>query len=148
MASTYLSLHYHIVFATRDREKFIDAEWRPRLHEYIGGILRGLDGQPQAVGGVADHVHILAGLRAVRPVADVVRELKRGSSVWVHEEIGLQRFGWQTGYSAFSVSPNARESVLRYIARQEEHHRIRSFQDELTEFLTKAGVEYDPRYLE
>jgi len=148
MSSTYLSLHYHIVFATRNREPFIETTWRPRLHEYIGGILHGEDGQPQIIGGVADHVHILAGMRASRPLAEVVREVKRSSSIWVHDAIGIGNFAWQMGYSAFSVSPNARDSVARYIARQEEHHRTRSFREELVEFLTKAGVAYDPRYLE
>ena len=44
MASTYLSLHYHIVFSTKNREPFIDSQWRPRLHEYLGGTITGLGG--------------------------------------------------------------------------------------------------------
>jgi len=61
MASTYLSLHYHLVFSTKNRTPSIDAAWRPRLHEYLGGTLRGLSAFPQQIGGVADHVHLLAG---------------------------------------------------------------------------------------
>lgn len=148
MASTHLSLHYHIVFATKDRQRLIDAPWRPRLHEYIGGTLRGLDGHPHIVGGVEDHVHVLAGLRASRPLADIVREIKRSSSLWIHHELRYSNFAWQGGYSAFTVSPGARDSVERYIGNQEEHHRTRSFRDELVDLLTKAGIEYDPRYLD
>ena len=77
MPSTYLSLHYHIVFGTKDRVPMIDSSWRSRLHEYLGGTIRGLGGFPEEVGGVADHVHLLAGLKATHCLADVLRELKK-----------------------------------------------------------------------
>ncbi|MDP1799388.1 MAG: IS200/IS605 family transposase [Planctomycetaceae bacterium] len=148
MASTYLSLHYHLVFATKNREAVIASEWRPRLHEYLGGIISGLAGFSQGVGGVADHVHLLVGLKATHCLADVMRELKKASSVWVHEQIGLQTFAWQEGYAAFTVSAPTRAAVQQYIANQEEHHRVRSSRDELLNMLAKAGIEYDSRYFE
>ena len=148
MGSTYLSLHYHAVFSTKNREPFIDQQWRARLHSYMGGTISGLDAFPQGVGGVADHVHLLFGLKATHCLADVMRELKKAASVWVHEEIGLQAFAWQEGYAAFTVSATARPSVKSYIANQEEHHRVKSFREELIEMLQRAGVEYDPRYLD
>ena len=148
MASTYLSLHYHLVFATKHREAVIAPEWRSRMHEYLGGTISGLGGFSQGVGGVADHVHLLVGLKATHCLADVVRELKKASSAWVHEQIGLRTFGWQEGYAAFTVSAPARPAVQQYIANQEEHHRARSSRDELLDMLAKAGIEYDPRYFE
>ncbi len=148
MASTYLSLHYHLVFATKNREAVIAPEWRARLHEYLGGTISGLGGFSQGVGGVADHVHLLVGLKATHCLADVMRELKKASSAWVHEEIGLRSFAWQEGYAAFTVSAPARPGVQQYIANQEEHHRARSSRDELLEMLAKAGIEYDPQYFE
>ncbi len=148
MASTYLSLHYHLVFGTRNREPCIALSWRPRLHEYLGGTISGLSGSSQGVGGVADHVHLLVGLRATHCLADVLRELKKASSLWVHEQIGLRSFAWQEGYAAFTVSATARAAVQNYIARQEEHHRRKSFREELVEMLSKAGIEYDPKYLD
>lgn len=89
MSSTYLSLHYHLVFSTKNRDPFIALAWRARLHEYLGGTVAGLGGFPQGVGGVADHVHLLVGLKATHTLADFMRELKKASSVWVHEQIGL-----------------------------------------------------------
>ena len=148
MSSTYLSLHYHLVFGTKGREPFIRPEWRARLHDYLGGTVRGLGGFPQGIGGVADHVHLLFGLRATHCLSDVMREVKKASSVWVHDEIGLRAFAWQEGYSAFTVSASAREAVQHYIANQEEHHRVRSFHEELVEMLKRAGVDYDPKYLD
>jgi putative transposase len=148
MGSTYLSLHFHIIFSTKQRSPWIVDTWRSRLHEYMGGTVRGLQGIAEAIGGVEDHVHLLVGLRAVHALADVVRELKKASTAWVRDQ-GLEpEFAWQEGYAAFTVSPNARGGVRTYIGRQVEHHQKRSYIDELKGILQEAGVEYDPRYLE
>lgn len=101
----------------------------------------------QSAGWVADHVHLLIGLRATARLADVVRDLKAVSSRWVHDEIRERAFAWQEGYGAFTVSASQREAVREYIARQEEHHRKRTFQEEYVELLQRSGVEYDERYL-
>ena len=148
MPSTYLSLHYHLVFGTKERTPLIEQPWRSRLQEYLGGTVSGLGGFPQGVGGIADHVHLLVGLKATHCLADFMRELKKASSVWVHDEIGVRPFAWQEGYAAFTVSASARPAVQSYIAHQEEHHRKKTFREELVEMLEKAKVEYDPRYLE
>ena len=79
MSSTHLSLYYHIVFSTKNRLACIDESWQERLHLYVGGILRGLKGVSEGIGGTNDHVHILASLGAVHRLADVVRELKSSS---------------------------------------------------------------------
>ena len=147
MSSTHLSLHYHLIFGTKDHEPLIAPTWRSRLHAYMGGILSSLDVVPEIVGGVEDHIHILAGLRATHCLADVLREMKSSSSRWVHEEIHLPTFAWQEGYGAFTVSASQCETVRRYIAGQEEHHRTRTFKEEYLEFLQKSGVIFDPRYL-
>ncbi len=148
MSSTYLSLHYHLVFSTKNREPIIAPEWRSRLHDYLGGTVHGLGGFPEGIGGVLDHVHLLVGLKATHCLSDFLRELKKASSAWVHEEIGVRGFAWQEGYAAFTVSASAREGVKHYIANQEEHHRVNSFHEELIEILNKAGVKYDPKYLD
>jgi putative transposase len=145
MGSTYLSLHYHIVFSTKERRPYIADAWRARLHEYLGGTVRGLDGVPESVGGVNDHVHLLVGLRATHALADFVRELKKAATHWVHEEVQQKAFAWQEGYGAFTVSPTSRKSVKRYILNQESHHRQRSYEDEFIAFLAQAEIEYDPK---
>jgi len=147
MPSTHLSLHYHLIFSTKDRVAHIHGDWRDRLHDYLGGIVRDLGGVPEAVGGVEDHVHLLVGLRATHCLADVLQEVKGSSSKWVHQELKKPLFSWQEGYGAFTVSASQRQAVKDYIARQEEHHRRKSFQEEYLEFLKLSGVEYDERYL-
>ena len=147
MPSTHLSLHYHIVFSTKGRAPLIADIWRERLHAYLGGILKSLGAVPQAIGGVADHVHLLVGLRASACLADVVRSLKANSSHWVHDEIGALEFAWQEGYGALTVSASLCRQVAEYIARQEAHHQNRSFEREYSELLKRSGIDYDERYL-
>jgi putative transposase len=115
MPSTYLSLHYHLVFSTKNRIALIEPSWRQRLHEYLGGTIRGLGGLPDQIGGIGDHVHLLVGLKATHCLSDVLRELKKSSSAWVHDEIGVGTFAWQEGYAAFTVSPTSLDPVRGYI---------------------------------
>ena len=146
MPSTHLSLHFHVVFSTKDRHPFIAETWRSRFHEYIGGLIRAADGIPEAVGGTADHVHLLAGQRATHTLANFVQDIKQTSSRWIHESIGVKNFAWQPGYGAFTVSVSNRPAVKAYIAAQPEHHRTKTFQEEYVAFLQKHSVEYDERY--
>ena len=148
MASTFTSLHYHIIFSTKERAPIIDHRWRSRLLEYLGGTVNGLGGFSECVGGIADHVHLLVGLKATHCLSDFMRELKKASSLWVHGQIGMKGFAWQEGYGAFTVSAASRDKVREYIANQEEHHRTKSFREELEEFLKRAGVKYEPKWLD
>lgn len=148
MSSTYLSLHYHIVFSTKGRTPSIDIDWRSRLHEYLGGLIRGLGGVPECVGGVADHVHLLVGLKATHCLADFMRDMKKSATAWIRNELGQGNFAWQEGYSAFTVSPTSRKNVWSYIENQEHHHRQLSYREELIELLQKADVAFDERYFD
>jgi hypothetical protein len=118
------------------------------MHEYLGGTARGLGGTPQGIGGMSDHVHLLIGLKATHCLADFVRELKKASSTWAACTTWGRDFRWQEGYAAFTVSVSARGDVQQYIANQEEHHRRKTFREELIQFLEKSGIEYDERYLD
>ena len=147
MPATHLSLHYHLVFSTKERYPLILKEWRPALHAYMGGIVKGLNGVPLSLGGVADHVHLLVGLRATHRLDYVLRDIKADSSVWVHKTVGQRKFEWQSGYLGLTVSPSQIERVKRYIVNQEKHHRRKSFQEEYLELLKLSRIEYDERYL-
>jgi REP element-mobilizing transposase RayT len=147
MPSTHLSLHVHIIFATKDRIPMIAPEWRERLHAYLGGTAKNAGAVPEAIGGTADHVHLLIGLPSTLALAAVVREIKAVSSRWIHEELRIDKFAWQEGYGAFTVSPTHCGHVRDYIARQEEHHRVRTFQEEYVSFLKRYSVTYEERFL-
>jgi REP-associated tyrosine transposase len=147
MSWTHLSLHYHIVFGTKNHEPIIQQSWRGDLHAYLGGIIRAAKGVPQSIGGVSHHVHLLVGLRATHRLADVLRELKAISSGWIHNEIGMPAFAWQEGYGAFTVSASQHEAVRHYIEQQPEHHKTRTFREEYLELLRRSGVDFDERYV-
>jgi putative transposase len=147
MPATYCSLHYHATFSTKDRYPLITKDWRESLHAYLGGIVKNLSGIPLAIGGIEDHVHVLMGLRATHAIADVMREVKGGSSEWAHAVVGKKSFAWQPGYFGVTVSPSHVEKVRRYILNQEEHHRLKTFEEEYIEMLKLAGIAYDERYV-
>ena len=147
MPATYCSLHYHAVFSTKDRDPLITTDWRNNLHAYLGGIVNNLGGIPVAIGGTDDHAHILMGLRATHRLDYVMRDLKSGSSEWVHKTVGKRNFNWQPGYFGATVSPSQVATVTRYIVNQEVHHRHRTFKDEYLEMLKRAGIEYNERYV-
>jgi REP element-mobilizing transposase RayT len=139
----------HTVFSTKDRRPFLrDAALRAETHSYLGGILLNLKCQPIIVGGVADHVHILCALARTCTAADMVKEVKRGSSLWLKTKSArLANFSWQNGYGIFSIGFSQIPAVKRYIARQEEHHRSVSFQDEYRALLARYEIEYDEQYV-
>jgi putative transposase len=148
MPQSFASLHYHLIFSTKNRETVLSEDFSPRLFEYIGGILRNAKCSLLAAGGRPDHVHLLVSLGKERSVAEALHLIKANSSKWVHETFPDRKaFAWQTGYGAFAVSYSGLDEVRRYIARQEEHHRVKTFQEEFIEFLKRHELEFDERYL-
>jgi len=139
----------HTVFSTKDRSPLLrDYDLREQLHRYLGGILSKLDCQPIIVGGVDDHVHFLCSLSRTRDPSAMVKEVKRGSSLWLKGKgPELSGFAWQSGYGIFSIGVSQIESVRAYIAQQEEHHKKVSFQDEYRLFLRKYEIPFDERHV-
>jgi REP element-mobilizing transposase RayT len=148
MPQSFACLHYHFVFSTKGRAPLLAADWQPRLFEYMGGTLRTMSGCLVAAGGTDDHVHLLARLGRETAVAEAMRLLKSNSSKWIHETFpSFASFAWQAGYGAFTVSFSQLGVVKAYIAKQEEHHRVQTFQDEFRELLRKHEIEFDERYI-
>lgn len=138
----------HIIFRTKDRQPWLDRDIRPRMHAYVATVGRDLNGEVLRVGGVADHLHIVATLPRTLSQAEMVETMKKTSSKWIKElDSKYSQFYWQRGYGAFSVSPSQLDAVVQYVENQEEHHRTRTFQEEYREVLRKYGVEFDERYV-
>jgi putative transposase len=148
MPQSFASMHAHFVFSTKNRVPDIHAEWRPRLHEYIGGILRAKGCVLIAAGGMPDHMHLLVSLARTISIAETVGLVKANASGWIHDTFeAALLFDWQDGYAAFAVSFSDLDAVTAYIANQEEHHRKRDFKAELLALLKKHHLAYDERYL-
>ena len=146
MGHTYSDILLHVVFGTRRRREVIEDRFRARLYEYMAGVARIEFGKALVIGGTTDHLHALIALRPEVSVAEAMRKWKCLSSGWVHKTFGGSgQFEWQAGYGCFSVSRSNAPAVCEYINRQEEHHRRRSFDEELRLLLKRHGVGDSPR---
>lgn len=144
---TYTQVYIHIIFAVKGRESLIKQGWEENLYQYITGVVQAKDHKMIAINGVQDHLHLLIGLNTHQSLSELVREVKKASSVFIKDKGYSKRFYWQSGYGAFSCSRSALEQVATYIERQKEHHKAKSFREEYRAFLKKYEVNYDERYL-
>ena len=132
MPQSLSAVYIHLVFSSKHRRSFLrDEALRKNLHSFLGGTSKTLECPPMIVGGVEDHVHLLARFSRTITQAEWVKELKRVSNLWLKEQGDFDDFEWQGGYVDFSVSRSNLEQVRKYIAHQEIHHREKSFQDEI-----------------
>jgi REP element-mobilizing transposase RayT len=148
MSQSLAQLLVHIVFSTKERHPFIDVPIEPDLHAYIGDTLKRNGGIPVKINGTPDHLHILSSMPKTISLAKYIEDIKRNSSRWIKTK-GMQyeKFAWQNGYGAFSVSCSQKDAVVNYIIQQKEHHRKLTFKEEFVTFLNKYEIEYDERYL-
>ena len=148
MSGTYSQILLHAVFSTKDRQTWLKPEIITDLYPYMGGIMRDMKATLLTIGGVADHVHLYFRWRTDDTIANLMREVKSGSSGWLHKTFPkLKGFAWQEGYSVFSVSKSQENRVKKYIANQEEHHRRQDFRAELIELLKKHEIAFEEKYL-
>ena len=141
---TFVSCLMHVVFSTKERRPWIKAEWQSRLWSYLGGIARDNQIKLLKAGGVADHIHLLLSLPSTVTISQAVQRLKGNSSKWIHETFArCQSFEWQKGYGAFSLGISSLDDTVAYIENQAEHHRRRSFREELEGILKKHSIKFE-----
>jgi len=145
MPHSFCSSLYHCVFSTKERRPLIVPEIQTRLWSYMGGVAREHGMKSLIVGGMPDHVHLLLSLPSTLAVADALRAIKHGSSLWMHQS--FQHFAWQQGYGAFSIGWRQVDVTVAYIEQQAEHHKKRDFQAEFLSILKKHTIECDSRYI-
>jgi putative transposase len=149
MSQSLTNVLLHIVFSTKERRALLqNAELRDEMHRYMAGVSANLRCPAIIVGGVTDHVHVLASQSRTIALAEWVKELKRATSLWAKKRTPeWELFQWQAGYGAFSVSQSQKCRVHRYIRSQEDHHLKLSFQDELRRLLARHEIVFDERYV-
>jgi len=146
--STHQQLLYHIVFSTKNRQRWLTDGFRENVFAYMAGTAKDLSGFAIKVGGFYDHAHLLVRIPAKIAVSDFVGQLKANTSKHVNDTSGLiHKFGWQDGYGAFTVSLSANDAVVAYIEKQMEQHNKQTFEDEYLAMLAKHEIEYDPKYV-
>ena len=148
MPQSLAQIYVHIIFSTKERRPFINERIEPELFAYMGDTLKRCGGVPFLINGTADHVHLLSSLPRTMALSKYIEEIKRNSSRWIKtKDSQYEKFAWQGGYGAFSVSRSRKDSVVRYIAGQKDHHKTVTFKEEFIAFLQKYGIEYDEQYL-
>jgi len=148
MANTYTQIFIHIVFVVKGRANLIPSDKKEELYKYIAGIIKEKKHKLFIVNGMSDHVHILLGYNPIEALSELIKEVKRCSSMFINNNKWVRgRFEWQAGYGAFSYSKSQIDDVYRYIENQEKHHKIKTFREEYIEMLKKFEVEYDEKYI-
>ena len=148
MAQSLSKIYIHLIFSTKNRERTLPDEIRPDLHAYMGGTFKGLGCPAIEINTEPDHVHALFLLARTETLSEVVGHLKKSSNDWLRSRSPLfASFFWQAGFGAFSVSQSQVEEVRAYIRNQREHHRVKTFQEELRAFLKAYEIEFDERYV-
>ena len=145
--SSYRQILYHLIFRTKDSRKTLVPEHARELYAYIMGTIRNKNCFLYRINGMEEHLHILCELHPTIALADLVRDIKTASSIWLKQSGKFPEFeGWADGYAALTYSWKDKEMIINYIKNQQEHHKTESFNDELRRLLKEHGVEIDERY--
>jgi REP element-mobilizing transposase RayT len=148
MANTYTQIYIHGVFCVQDRYCLISKTWKDELFKYITGIVQKNGHKMIAINGMADHLHIFAGMKPSQSLSDLMQDIKGDSSKWINSKGFLRgRFSWQEGFGAFSYSASQIDGVVKYINNQEIHHTKKTFMDEYKDILKKFNIDFDDKYL-
>ena len=148
MGSTYSKVTLHFIFAVSGRENALTDVLRQRVHKCITGIVENNDHKMLVVNSHYDHVHMLIGFNTRQSIGDLMRDVKSNSSRMINESRAANRkFSWQDGYAVISHSYSERSTVIGYIENQQEHHRKKTFREEIIQILDRFEIEYDLKYL-
>lgn len=148
MANTYTQIYIQVVFAVQGRQSLITPEHKEEIHKYITGIVTNQKQKMLAINGVADHIHLLIGLKPNIALSDLVRDIKAGSSKFINEKHWAKgRFHWQEGFGAFSYGHSQLDQIICYIQNQEKHHQQKSFKNEYFALLRKFDIAFEDKYV-
>ena len=148
MAGTFTQIYIHAICSTKNRQNVLLPEVRKQVYNYICGIIKNEEGYVYSIGGTSNHIHILFSTSSKVSISEMLKEIKGSSSRWINQNLSLQnKFQWQAGFGAFSVSQSQLGAVTQYINNQEEHHKKFSFKDEFRALLNKHNLSFDEKYI-
>ena len=138
----FVKVWIHFVWSTKNREPYLTNEIRQKVFQHIRENAKAKNIHIDFIGGYTDHVHCLISLGTDQTVEKTMQLIKGESSFWINKNrLCKTKFEWQDEYFAVSVSESILESVRKYIANQEEHHRTKSFDEEFSGFMKRAGFQ-------
>jgi REP element-mobilizing transposase RayT len=148
MANSFLSLQVHVVFSTKNRERWISPQVESEVWAYLSGIIKNQGGKALQIGGIEDHVHLLLTMPATLALSNLVKCIKGDSSKWISQTWpSMREFRWQDGYGAFTVGQSQIADTIAYIKNQRQHHQRKSFEEEYKAFLKVHGIEAEDKYI-
>ena len=148
MANSFLSLQVHVVFSTKNRERWISPQVECEVWAYLAGIIKNQGGKALQIGGIEDHVHLLLTMPATLALSNLVKSIKGDSSKWISQTWpSMREFRWQDGYGAFTVGQSQIADTITYIKNQRQHHQRKSFEEEYKAFLKVHGIEAEDKYI-
>jgi len=148
MPNTFSQIYVQIVFAVYSRQSLINANWEESLYKYITGIVQKKEQKMLSINGMPDHIHFLIGMKPTCCLSDIIREIKKSSNNYIKENSFTKlKFSWQEGFGAFSYGHSQLDNVIKYINKQKEHHKKKTFKEEYIDLLQKFNVSFDDRYL-
>jgi putative transposase len=146
--NTYTQILYQIIFAAKNHEKTLAAKNHPELYKYIWGILKNKKCHLYRIGGVSDHIHIVTHLHPGISLASIVKDIKVASAAYIKNNNLFPMFsGWQDGYGGFTYSIHDKDKLIEYVKNQEEHHKTKSFREELIDLLNEHVIVFDIKYM-
>ena len=117
------------------------------LYKFVSGILENKKCHLYRINGVEDHFHIITHIHPSVGVADLIKDIKLGSTSLIKTTSMFPDFkGWMIGYGAFTYSMEAKENLISYVMNQKEHHRKTNFRDEYRKLIEDCQIEIDERY--
>ena len=148
MAGTFSQIYIQVIFAVRNRNALIQPSWEDELYKYITGIVQKKGQKMIAINGVSNHIHLLIGMKPNCCLSDLIREVKKSSNIFIKENRFTQyKFQWQEGFGAFSYNQSVLDNVVKYIHKQKERHKKKSFKEEYINFLEKFVIDFKNEYL-
>ena len=148
MANTFSQIYIQTVFSVSNRQSLIKPEFEDDVFKYISGIVKNQGQKLISINGMADHIHLLIGLKPAMALAALVREIKADSANFVNDNKFVHgRFSWQEGYGAFSYGHSQLDKTIRYIRNQKEHHKRSSFKREYLTLLRKFDIAFEEKYV-
>lgn len=137
----FIKVYIHFVWSTKNREPFLDSkELREKVWQHIRDNAKEKGVFIDFVNGYYDHCHCLISLGGDQTIENIMQLIKGESSFWINKnKLTEKKFGWQDEYFAVSVSESMINKVRNYIKNQEEHHRLKTFEEEYNEFIVKYG---------
>ena len=140
MPHSFNKIWIHAIWATKDRMPLLQPNIEKTIYQFISEQFKELDSPIRIINGMPDHLHCLFLLSPKKSINDVLKQIKGSSSYYINQNnLMVEKFAWQTGYAAYSVSESVIERVFQYIKNQKTHHQKKTFDQEYEDFLKLYG---------